>query len=106
MGYRRRLSKQMGIGNSMATWMHADRTTHSEKLHDDRWVFVVLAGLTHHKALIIVVHMPERREPSLYAQCPKTLTVLRELYASIECIICGDWNNFVPEHSAKMPWLQ
>ena len=105
VGYRRQLSRHMGLGKGMAIWVHADNTTHLERVHDDRWVFAVLAGLTHHAMLIIAVHMPQRREPALYAQCLATLTALRELYAGIECLICGDWNRFVLEHLAIERWL-
>ena len=106
MGYRRRLSRRMGSGRGMAVWVHADSTAHIEKVHDDRWVFAVLVRLTHHAQLIVVVHMPQRREPALYNQTLATLSALCALYGGIECIICGDWNRYVPTHPATERWLQ
>ena len=63
VGYKRLLSRHMGIGKGMALWIHAERMAHMTGVHDDRWIFAVLANLTAHTLLVVVVHMPQRKEP-------------------------------------------
>ena len=67
-------------GEGMALWVKESQITHMEKVHDDRWLMVVIVSMTSHRVLIIVVHMPQG----------KTLSALKEMYACMECIMCGD----------------
>ena len=76
------------------------------RVHDDRWIFAVLTNLTAHTLLVVVVHMRQRKEPGQYARCLDTITTLRELHACAVCIVCGDWNRFVPRHAATAQWMQ
>ena len=79
---------------------------HMEKVHDDRWILVVIVTMTSHTVLVVTVHMPQRNDPGTHVQCLCTLRVLREMYACMECIICGDWNRFLPRHAATLMWMQ
>ena len=35
LGYKRRVSRHMGIGRGIGVWVHAGGVTHMEKVHDD-----------------------------------------------------------------------
>ena len=106
MGYKRRISKHMGIEKGIAVCGHTDRVRHIGKVHDDRWAMAVLARMAHHTRLLIVLHMPQRNAPGDYAKCLQTLTAVYPLHAYAQCIICGDWNRYVPTHTHTAQWMQ
>ena len=83
MGYKRRASKHMGMGKGMVLWVREGLTVHMEKVHDDRWILAVIVTMTSHTVLVVTVHMPQRNDPGIYAQCLCMLHVLREMYACV-----------------------
>ena len=64
------------------------------------------ARMAHHTILLIVVHVPQRKEPGDYTRCLQILTVLYTLHAYTQCVICGDWNTFFTTHLATTQWMQ
>ena len=106
VGYKRWVSRHMGMRKGMAPWMHAECRAHMSSVHDDEWIFAFLTNLTAHTLLVVVVHMPQPKEPHQHAPCLDTITTLPELYTCALCKACGDWNRFVAEHAATAQWMQ